>query len=108
MGMWNYLSPDTDSNNRCRLVWYLIPSFHRPSCINTQMDVQDIGTVSQGIIQRKTQRHRFESIDFRGTVDLEVQRAYGSLLQGQAKEHRFGSHRDNSYCFRKPSTIEEY
>ena len=80
MGTWNYLSPDIDSNNRCTLVWYLIPSFHRPSCIKTQMDRQDVGTVSQGIIQRKMQKHRFESIDFMGTMELEVQRAYGSLF----------------------------
>ena len=80
MGTWTYLSLDIDSNNRYTLVWYLIPSFHRPSCINMQMDMQDVGTVSQGIIQRKMQKHRSESIDSMGTMELEIQRAYGFLL----------------------------
>lgn len=70
MRMWNYLSPDTEINNRLMLAWCLIASFHRPSYINIQMDMQDVGTVSQVIIQRRTQKPRFESIDFVGTTGV--------------------------------------
>lgn len=74
------LSPDMGSNNRSTMVWDLIPSFHRPSRMNTEMDVQDVEAISQGLIQRKTQKHRSASIDFSGTTELGVQRADGSLL----------------------------
>lgn len=80
MGMQDYFSPDVDSRNRFMLARHVIPSFHRPSCINTQMDMRDVGIFSQVIIQKKTQKHRFESVDFIGTMELEAQRARGSLL----------------------------
>lgn len=70
MRTWNYLSPDTETNNRFMLAWYVIPSFHRPSYINIQMDMQQVGTISQAMIQRRTQKPRFESIDFIGTTGV--------------------------------------
>lgn len=86
MRTWNYLSPDTETNSRFMLAWYVIPSFHRPSYINIQMDMQQVGTISQAMIQRRTQKPR--SLRFRSFL---LRRFRKSPKAGGARLVRSGS-----------------
>lgn len=76
------------TDNEFVRTWYLIPSFHRLRRISIQMGIQDVGTVSQVIIRRRTQRRRLERIDFGGSAESDVQRARGSLPRARFTQRR--------------------